>query len=596
MNKTNQKSMGMKPIYSVVFCIFISVQICFSQNGSTSFNDPKLAWWQDARFGLFIHWGPVTLTGAEISWCMRTDLQWTKPHVEPEIYKELYKQFNPVNFDARQWVKYAKDAGMRYIVFVSKHHDGFVMWDSKLTEYKITNTPFGRDVLKELSNAAKEANMPLGVYFSPGDWHDPDCRSKSNDVYVKRMHGYLTELLTNYDIKLLWFDYDGYPNPSFPEETATLVRKLKPGIILCNRLEPLHPDESHGRLGKWGDYCTPENRVGSYCDNVPWETCATLGRGWSWRSNDKPNDLRFALRTLIGCAGGDGNLLLNVGPNALGEFQSDFVDRLREIGYWMKKNGESIYGTRGGPYIPTNNYASTRKGENIYLQVFNFNGDKLVLPHLAAKIKNAILMDGTAVIFQNTKDALTINLEPLNHDSIVTTIKLTIDRPAMELSVIYPPSTSGSLAYRKPAKVSSSVAPLFMHTAEAALDDNNNTFWSLGRNDSVASTIIGKKFETQHDPKADVWNKSGWLEVDLGVTKTITKAHIQEFCRDDYSPVTSFEIYYEEKGAWKSAAKGTSIGKALEVKFPKTVTAKKFRLCIKAEGRTAISEFQLFDR
>jgi len=167
-----------------------------------------------------------------------------------------------------------------------------------------------------------------------------------------------------------------------------------------------------------------------------------------------------------------------------------------------------------------------------------------------------MLMDGTSVVFQNTKDALTINLEPIKQDSIVTTIKLTIDRPAMELSLIYPPSTSGSLAYSKPAKVSSSVAPFFMHTTEASLDDNDNTFWSLGRNDSVASTIIEKKIETQHDPKAQVWNKSGWLEVDLGVVKTVTKAHIQEFCRDDYSPVTSFGIYYEEKGVWQSAAKG----------------------------------------
>jgi alpha-L-fucosidase len=586
----------MKTLYTIIFFLFISIQICFSQNDNISVNDPKLAWWRDARFGLFIHFGPVTLTGAEISWCMRTDLPWCKPYVSKEIYEQLYKQFNPVKFDARQWVKYAKEAGMKYIVFVSKHHDGFVMWDSKLTDYKITNTPFGRDVLRELSDAAKEANMPFGVYFSPGDWHDPDCRSENNDAFVKRMHGYLTELLTNYDIKLLWFDYDGFPSPSIPEVTATLVRKLKPGIILSNRLEPLHPDESHGRIGKWGDYCTPENKVGSYCDNVPWETCATLWKGWSWRSNDKPNDLRFALRTLIGCVGGDGNLLLNVGPNALGEFQADFVDRLREIGNWMKINGESVYGTRGGPYIPTNNYACTRKGNNIYLQIFKFNGNKLVMPPLAAKIKDAKLMDGTPVVFQNTKEALTINLEPLKQDSIVTTIKLTIDRPALELSAIFPPSTSRSLAYLKPAKVSSSIAPLFMHTAEAALDDNNNTFWSLGRNDSLAATIIGKKFETQHDPKAEVWNKSGWLEVDLGVNKTVTSANIQELTWGDYSPVTSFSIEYQQKGKWKLATKGTTIGKGLELKFPKPIVARKFRLSIAAEGRTAISEFQLFDK
>ncbi len=557
--------------------------------------DEHLQWWQDSRFGLFIHWGPVSLTGAEISWAMRTDLQWSKPHVEPEIYKELYKQFNPVNFDARKWVQYAKDAGMKYIVFVSKHHNGFAMWDSKLTDYKITNTPFGRDVLRELSDAAKEANMPFGIYFSPGDWLDKDCRTATNDVFVKRMHGYLTELLTNYDIKLLWFDYDGFPNPSFPEETATLVRKLKPGIILSNRLEPLHPDESHGMLGKWGDYCTPENRVGSYCDQVPWETCATLGKGWSWRSNDKPNSLRFALRTLVGCAGGDGNLLLNVGPNAFGEFQPDFVDRLKEIGAWMKINGESIYGTRGGPFTPTDSYASTRKGNVIYIQAFTFNGDKLALPHLPAKITGATLMDGSPLVVRNTKEALTITLEPQKQDSIVTLIKLTIDRPSLDLAAIYPPSVSGSLAYLKPATVSSSIAPLFMHTAQSALDDYPGTFWSLGRNDSVAATIIGKKFKTQHDPKSEVWLKSGWLEVDLGTPKLVSQAILQERSGWDYSPVISFRIDYEDKGVWKTAAEGTTIGKnSFKVNLPQPVIARKFRLSIKAEGRPAIAEFQLF--
>jgi alpha-L-fucosidase len=585
----------MKPFYIIVLFLVMAFQICSAQNNNSSVDDPKLAWWRDARFGMFIHWGPITLTGAEISWCMRTDLPWCKPYVNKEIYEQLYTQFNPTKFDARQWVKYAKDAGMKYIVLVSKHHDGFILWDSKLSDYKITNTPFGRDILRELSDAAKEANMPFGIYFSPGDWHDPDCRSENNDAFVKRMHAYLTELLTNYDIKLLWFDYDGFPNPSLPEETATLVRKLKHGIILSNRLEPLHPDESHGRIGKWGDYCTPENRVGSYCDKVPWETCATLGKGWSWRSNDRPNDLRYALRTLIGCVGGDGNLLLNVGPNALGEFQADFVQRLHEIGGWMKINGESIYGTRGGPYIPTNNYACTRKGNYIYLHIFKFSGNKLVLPPLAAKIKGAKLMDGTPVAFKNTKDSLTIILEPIKQDSISTTIKLSIDQPASGLSVIYPPSTSKSLAYHKPAKVSSSIAPLFMHTAEAALDDNTNTYWSLGRNDSVAATIIGKKFETQHDPKAEVWNKSGWLEVDLGVPKSVTRAIIQESGLGDYSPVNAFRIEYEEKGIWKLAKMGTSIGKSLELKFSKAIVARKFRLSIAAEGRTAISEFQLFE-
>jgi hypothetical protein len=204
-------------------------------------------------------------------------------------------------------------------------------------------------------------------------------------------------------------------------------------------------------------------------------------------------------------------------------------------------------------------------------------------------------MDGSPVAVVNSKTALTITLDPSKQTPIVTLIKLTIDRPATELTAIYPPSVSGSLAYMKPAKVSSSIAPLFMHTAEAAIDDNFGTFWSLGRNDSVAETIIGKKFEDQHNPKAELWLKSGWLEVDLGASKLVARAILQELQWGDYSLVTSFNIAYEEKGVWKTAYEGTAIGKKpFEVNFVKPVTAKKFRLSIKADGRPALAEFQLF--
>jgi hypothetical protein len=229
----------------------------------------------------------------------------------------------------------------------------------------------------------------------------------------------------------------------------------------------------------------------------------------------------------------------------------------------------------------------------IYIHAFTFTGNKLVLPHLPARIKEASLMDGTAVVVQNTKDALTITLE--KQTPVVTLIKLTIDRPALELTAIYPPSISGSLAYMKPATVSSSIAPLFMHTALAALDDNPGTFWSLGRNESVAETIIGKKFEEQHSPEAAVWLKSGWLEVDLGTPKLVKRAIVQELTGGDYSPVNSYSISYEDKGIWKTAIDGKTIGKkAMEVTFSKPVKARKFRLSIVAGGRPAIAEFQIF--
>ncbi len=188
-------------------------------------------------------------------------------------------------------------------------------------------------------------------------------------------------------------------------------------------------------------------------------------------------------------------------------------------------------------------------------------------------------------------------MENQKTDPIVTTIKLTIDKPTIELASIYPPTESGSLAYNKPATVSSSIAPLFMHTAQAALDDNPNTYWSTGRNDSIAATIIGKKFEQQHDPKSELWLKTGWIEVDLGAPKLVTRTIIQERAGWSYSPITSFSIEYEEKGVWEKAYEGTTLGdKPVEVVLSKPVKASKFRLSIQAEGRPAIAEFQLFDK
>ncbi len=178
------------------------------------------------------------------------------------------------------------------------------------------NTPFGRDVVAGLAAASKRADIQFCVYFSPGDWKDPDCRNpQTNARFVEKMHAQITELLTRYGrIPLVWIDFDGFPNPSSPEETATLIRKLQPGALITNRLEALHPDESHGRVGKWGDYATPEQRVGSYCSTVPWETCMTIAQQWNWKPNDRLKSLQQCLITLVSTVGGDGRSVIQCGP------------------------------------------------------------------------------------------------------------------------------------------------------------------------------------------------------------------------------------------------------------------------------------------
>ena len=459
-------------------------------------------------------------------------------------------------------------------------------------------SPFGRDVVAELSKASREAGIPFCFYFSPGDWKDPDCRNpQTNGRFVERMHAQLSELLTNYGrIPLVWIDFDGYPCPSVPEETATLIRRLQPGVIINNRLEPLHPDESHGRVGRWGDYATPEQRVGSYCDRVAWETCMTIGTQWSWKPDDKVKSLQQCLETLVSTVGGDGNLLFNVGPMASGEIEPTQVQRLVEMGAWLSRNGEAIYGTRGGPYAPTRAYAATRKAAAIYVHAFRFSGGSLQLPPLPRKVRSAMLLNGTAVDFTQSAETLVLTVPPPPRDPNITVIKLQVDGSVADLAAIYAPSVTGSLAYRRPATVSSSIAPLFMHTPDAALDDNDGTYWSPGRDETVAAGIPGRRFDHfRLMPKDPLWLKSGWLEVDLGRGARVGRAILMEkIDARSYLPVSSWKIEYAASGRWLPAAVGTAIGPRAEVIFPQAVEARQFRLVIEAPGRPAIAEFQLF--
>ena len=558
-----------------------------ASTSSTKVAPPDFQWWRDGRFGLFIHWGPSSLTGKEISW--------SRKGTGIEKYDNLYKEFNPVKFNAAEWVGVAQSAGMKYIVLTAKHHDGFMLWDTKTGDYNIMNSPFKRDVVDELAKAARAAGIPFCVYFSPGDWKDPDCRNPETNVkFVERMHAQITELLTKYGkIPLVWIDFDGFPCPSVPRETATLMRQLQPGVLITCRLEALHPDESHGRVGPWGDYATPEQRVGSYCDTIPWETCMTIARQWSWKPEDSMKSLQQCLVTLVSTVGGDGNLLFNVGPKPDGEIEPTQVARLKEMGAWLAKHGEAIYGTRGGPWYPTKNYASTRNDQFIYVHALRLTNGSVTLPALPAKVKSAALLDGTPVQCEHSKDVLQLTVPAAKQDSNITVIKLTVNQKPLKLAAIVPPSITQSLAYCKPATVSSSIAPQFMHTAQAALDDDDSTFWSPGRDEVLADEILGKKFESvRQNPNHPVWKHDGWLEVDLGAATKVGRALIRE--RSGYSTITSWKIECQKGGAWQKLAEGTTIGKNLDVSFPEPVTAQKFRLSIAAPGRPAISEFQLF--
>jgi len=392
--------------------------------------EARVAWWRDARFGMFIHWGPVSLKGTEISWS-RANSNPACPNKGPipvEVYDNLYKQFNPTKFDAKEWVGLAQAAGMKYMVLTAKHCDGFLLWDSKVDDYNIMHTPFKRDVCAELAQAAREQGIKIGWYFSPMDWRDPDCRNAKNAEFVKRMQAELEELLTRYGkIDILWFDTDGKPALWDQETTYRLVRRLQPGIVIDDRLDK--PGGS-GLIGPWADFYTPEQEIGGFDNQRPWESCMTISRRnqWAWGGpNDGVKTFAECLNMLIRCAGGDGNLLLNVGPMPTGEIAPEQVGRLKEMGAWLAKYGESIYGTRGGPFKPGKWGAATHKGNIVYLHILDSRLDTVTLPAIKKKIVGSRVLTGGSASVRQTDQAIEVSVPKADRQEFDTIVVLTLE-------------------------------------------------------------------------------------------------------------------------------------------------------------------------
>lgn len=400
----------------------------------------RLDWWRDARFGLFIHWGPISLKGTEISWSRANSnpLCPNKGDIPVEVYDNLYKSFNPTLFDADRWAAMAKEAGMRYVVLTAKHCDGFCLWRSAESDHHIGLSPFQRDICGELAEAVRKAGLRIGWYYSPMDWRDPDCRTERNAAYVKRMQGQIRELVTRYGrIDVLWFDWDGGTIPWDQAATYGIVRQAQPSIIINNRLDCSFGGLSADRdMGPNADYLTPEQVIGAYNDRQPWETCMTLGTQWSWKPDDRIKSVDEVIRILAGCAGGDGNLLLNVGPEPSGRIEPRQVDVLKGVGAWLDRNGASIYGTRGGPFKPGRYGASTRRDNLIYLHVFAWDGPSLKLPGISSKVVGSRLLGGGRVSVRQTENGLDISVPAGDRHPADTVVVLELDGPAARLPAI----------------------------------------------------------------------------------------------------------------------------------------------------------------
>jgi alpha-L-fucosidase len=404
--------------------------------------DERMAWWREARFGMFIHWDMSSLAGTEISWSRKA----TRPldvdnapagYVEDPVYDHLYEKFNPTNFNAAEWVDLAKRAGMKYLVFTAKHHGGFCMWDTKFTDYSIMHTPFQRDVVKELSEACHAAGLRFGLYYSPRDWHHPDYGIGDNAKYHQYLKGQLTELLTHYGkVDVMWFDSFGKGDSIqywHADEILALVKQLQPGIIINNRCS--YFGQPVASLA--GDFDTPEQRLGEYQDARDWESCMCLvdapGGGWSYRTDGRVKSFAAAIKTLLGCATGDGNLLLDAGPDSTGLIPADQAGRLVEMGDWLRQYGESIYGTRGGPFKPGEYGGSTRRDKTIYVHVVTWPPHALALPPLPVKLVRARVLSGGKVDAKQSDTGLEISVAESDRQKIDTIVALEFDGDVMKL-------------------------------------------------------------------------------------------------------------------------------------------------------------------
>lgn len=424
-------------------------------------HDERMAWWREARFGLFIHWGVYAVLGGEYDgrpinkageWIMN------RGKIPVSEYHKVARRFNPVKYNPEAWVKMAKDAGMKYIVITAKHHDGFALFESKASRWNVVDaTPYGKDLLKPLAAACRKYGMKLGFYYSQAqDWNNPggavsrkvtsegwaNPDSATIDAYTAAHNGHwdpaqttdsmggyidkvavpqVRELLTNYgDVAVLWWDTPTGMTDAYAQKLHNLLA-LQPNIITNDRLK--RPDFP-------GDYKTPEQKIPKPGElNGDWETCMTMNGTWGFKKNDHNWKTPATLiHNLVDIASKGGNYLLNVGPTPEGEIPQPSIDALKIVGAWMKVNGEAIYDTKGSPMGPLPWGRCTSKGSTLYFSVFDWPADgRLVVPGVQGEVKKATLLaGGTTLQTEKAGDGLVIHVPATAPDALASVIKVAL--------------------------------------------------------------------------------------------------------------------------------------------------------------------------
>lgn len=418
--------------------------------------DARLEWWRDARFGMFIHWGVYAVPAGEWNGkAVNTAGEWIMNGADIRVaaYEPLARRFNPTKYDPAEWVRIAKDAGMKYIVITSKHHDGFCLFDTKTTNWDVVDaTPYGKDLLRPLAEECRKQGLKFCTYYSIMDWHHPaqqhgaktynptEMKPGRKPEYVAYMKTQLQELLDSCDPDVLWFDGE-WPDWWTEEDGRDLyafLRGLKPSLIINNRV-------GKGRQGMEGlnkgdreyvgDFGTPEQQIpATGVPGVDWESCMTMNDTWGFHRHDHNwKSTETLVRNLVDSASKGGNYLLNVGPTAEGEIPPESVERLAAIGRWMARNSESIYATSASPFaaLPWGRCTMKQRdgGATLYLHVFDWPQEgKLLLPGLQNEVRSArLLATGDVLHVGNQDGAVAIELPAAAVEPVDTVVVLEVD-------------------------------------------------------------------------------------------------------------------------------------------------------------------------
>lgn len=583
------------------------------------------------RYGAFIHWGPASVLGKEISWSREVET----PSAQ---YDKLYERFNPTQFDAEEWVRMLKESGFRYLTFVTKHHEGFAMWNTKTTDHNIMNSPFRRDILKEIAAACRRQKLPLCLYYSIADFYQPDCAGASNanglylgppgyalpngekpdfDRYVKYMKAQLRELSQNYGPVVAWWFDGGWQREWTQErgvELLRFMRSLQADTLTDQRVGCAYNGRVY--MPTWfptdrdhvGDFAVLEVDMPRFNRDIPWEyTTPANGRSYCWTPGPYGNPDAW-IDNLVKSACGDGNYLLGLTPPSSGRFDPALVDKLQVSSVWLKRYGESIFETRGGPFLRTNVYGSTCKGNRIYLHVFdtgavaagacwptcapgqtvNKNPITLTLPPLNATITRFSMLNGGKVdVVQNAK-GIQVTISPNDLEMPDTIVVLDLDKDATTLAPL------GEIPVNRGVPVrSSNTDPA---GDQLVANGNIEDFW-----------------------KSDGRTRQPWLEFDLQKDRTLSRATLFEGAYEgELANIHRYQIEVKTQAdhelgiPWKRIADVTTWGFETsqeedffewpisvfhpEVRF-EPVSARYVRLKIlKSVDTPAIHEFELHER